>query len=82
MPVTCGRGLEIPAGQENMFTRTEEETGHHTVIAAELTESLVARLARSRASHSPQLLVGLLHLVPLQGYDGFSDFAADGTCRA
>ena len=81
MPVTCGRGLEVPAGQENMFTRTEQETGHQTVIAAELTESLVARLARSRAA-APKLIVGLLHLVPLQGYDGFSNFAANGTCVA
>jgi len=81
MPVTCGRGLEVPADQENMFTHTEQETGHQTVIGAELTESLVAHLARSRAA-APKLIVGLLHLVPLQGYDGFSDFAANGTCRA
>ena len=49
MLVTYGRGLEIPAGRENTFTHTDNETSHQPVIAAELTESLVARLARSRA---------------------------------
>ena len=52
MLCTCGRGLEIPAGRRNTFTGTGNETSYQTVIAAELTESLVARACRGLGRRS------------------------------